>query len=146
MFIESKSPIGIKTEINKHKIAKADVPYNKKDKTFSYVLTLKPDAPYDYLTIAGVIFAKKSYPTEAAESKNASRRYNSRISTAKMSERQATYIMDRAKKIVRNVEQNGVRFDVRYSDMIILEKVEDFIDTSIDAKIDRKLKSYGSNR
>jgi len=145
MFIEAKSPVGIKTEINIHKIAKADVPFNKKDKTFSYVTTLKPDAAYTYLTIAGVIFSKKSYPVEAAESKNASRRYNSQIQTVQMSERQAKYIIDRSKKIVRSVEQDGTRTDVRYSDMIILEKVSDFIDTSVEAKVARKLKSYGSN-
>lgn len=145
MIIESKSKIGVDTSVNLHKIDKPNLPKDARKKTELYVLTLKPSSPYDYLTIAGVIFSKFSLPTAAAELENQNKRFNTNIPAAQMTDDQAKYIKSRSKKIKRTIKQENVVKEVVFSDLIILEKASDFMKDDIQTKIENKLAKYDSN-
>ena len=68
------------------------------DKTVSYVVTIKEEAPFDFYSLGGVDFAKRTLPTEASLAGNEGKRYSYRYMTFNFTKKQKDAILEEAKK------------------------------------------------
>ena len=125
-------------DILKQKIEKPNMP-GAEGAEHEYIVALKPDAPFEYLTLCGINFAKKVYSVEAALSRNRHKRFDSKMITRLMTEEQATYLLDRANQVVRRINKNGVDRVVSYAEMIILQKKTEFLQETERGRLVRRL-------
>jgi len=110
------------------------------DPQFEYVLAVRPDAPFEFITIGGECFPKKIYPPEASLVTNQDKRYDAGVLVRMLTEKQASALKTRAKTFVKKIgsRQNPdwkpdseepeyfPAYKINALDYIILSKKEEF--------------------
>lgn len=84
------------------------IPATNEEPQYAYVFALKQSCPCEYLHICGLSFEKYILPLEAGWAENINKHFPTRYSTMMMTSRQAAYILDRAKLLIKFIPRRVI--------------------------------------